>query len=297
MSNSTTKYGILVAVDGSPESDTAVRWAAREAAMRNADVTLMHVIAPVDVSWPVGYLQSSFDASQEENAQHVIEQAQKTFHASVGDAEPPAVRAAVKHGQVAGTLITASRDAQMVVAGSRGMGAVGRTVLGSVSGGLVHYAHCPVAVIHADEAQAPDRTSPVLLGVDGSPASEAAIALAFDEAARRGVDLVALHAWSDVGVFPVLGMDWRQYEDQGLEVLAERLAGWQERYPDVHVRRRIVCDQPARWLLDESAQAQLVVVGSRGRGGFKGMLLGSVSTKVAEGAKAPVIIVRPQQDA
>jgi nucleotide-binding universal stress UspA family protein len=103
-----------------------------------------------------------------------------------------------------------------------------------------------------------------------------------------------LHAWSDVGVFPVLGMDWRQYEDDGHEVLAERLAGWQEQYPDVHVRRRIVCDQPARWLLDESEQAQLVVVGSHGRGGFKGMLLGSVSTRLAEAAKAPVIVVRPK---
>jgi nucleotide-binding universal stress UspA family protein len=297
MSESTTKYGILVAVDGSPESDAAVRWAAREAEMRNADVTLMHVIAPVEVSWPVRYLQASFDKWQEENAQHVIEQAQKTFHATVSPAESSAVRAAVKHAAVASTLIDASRDAQMVVVGSRGMGAVGRVILGSVSGGLVHYAHCPVAVIHADEAQAPDRTSPVLLGIDGSPDSEAATALAFDEASLRGVDLVALHAWSDVGVFPVLGMDWRQYEDEGHEVLAERLAGWQEQYPDVHVRRRIVCDQPARWLLEESEQAQLVVVGSHGRGGFKGMLLGSVSTKVAGGAKAPVIVVRPRPTA
>jgi nucleotide-binding universal stress UspA family protein len=181
----------------------------------------------------------------------------------------------------------------MVVVGSRGMGALGRGVLGSVSSGLVHYGHCPVAVVHADEAQAPDLTSPVLLGIDGSPASEAATALAFDEASRRGVDLVALHAWSDIGVLPIPGMDWHQYEGQGHEALAERLAGWQEQYPDVHVRRRVVCDQPARRLLDESAQAQLVIVGSRGRGGFKGMLLGSVSTKVAEGAKAPVIVVRP----
>jgi len=296
MSEPTTKFGILVAVDGSPESDAAVRWAAREAVMRDESVTLMHVIAPVVVSWPVGYLQSSYDEWQEENAQHVIEQAQKVFYASLGEAEPPAVRAAVKHAAVATTLINASREAQMVVAGSRGMGAVGRAVLGSVSGGLVHYAHCPVAVIHADEAQAPDPTSPVLLGIDGSPASDAATALAFDEASRRGAELVALHAWSDVGVFPALGMDWRQYEDQGHEVLGERLAGWQEQYPDVHVRRRVVCDQPARWLLDESAQAQLVVVGSRGRGGFKGMLLGSVSTRVAEGAKAPVIVVRPSTD-
>ena len=180
----------------------------------------------------------------------------------------------------------------MVVVGSRGMGAVGRAILSSVSSGLLHHAHCPVAVVHADEAQAPDHTSPVLLGIDGSPASEEATALAFDEASRRGVDLSALHAWSDVGVFPVLGMDWRQYEDEGHEVLGERLAGWQEQYPDVQLRRRIVCDRPARWLIDESQQAQLVIVGSHGRGGFTGMLLGSVSSAVAQAAKSPVIVVR-----
>ena len=103
---------------------------------------------------------------------------------------------------------------------------------------------------------------------------------------------MALHAWSDVGVFPVLGMDWHQYEDEGHEVLAERLAGWQEDIPTCRCGGEIVCDQPARWLLDESEHAQLVVVGSRGRGGFKGMLLGSVSTAVAQGAKAPVVVVR-----
>src|SRR6185312_13493063 len=153
----------------------------------------------------------------------------------------------------------------------------GRAILGSVSGGLVHHGHGPVAIVHADEAQAPDGGLPVLLGVDGSPNSEDATALAFGEASRRGVDLVALHAWSDVGVLPVLGMDWHRYEDEGHEILAERLAGWQEQYPDVHIQRRIVCDQPARWLVDESEHSQLVVLGSRGRGGFPGMLLGSVS--------------------
>jgi Universal stress protein family len=106
------------------------------------------------------------------------------------------------------------------------------------------------------------------------------------------VALIALHAWSDVGVIPILGMDWRTYQGEGEEVLAERLAGWQERYPDVHVSRRLVCDTTARWLIQESERAQLVVLGSHGRGGFGGMLLGAVSSAVAQSAKVPVIVVR-----
>ena len=87
-------------------------------------------------------------------------------------------------------------------------------------------------------------------------------------------------------------MDWHERESQGQEVLAERLAGWQERYPDVRVKRSLVCDKPARWLLDQSERAQLVVVGSSGRGGFPGMLLGSVSSAVVQSARVPVIVVR-----
>lgn len=302
MSESTSKYGILVAVDGSAESDAAVRWAAREAAMRDAAVTLMHVIAPAMVSWPARPLEASFNNWQEENAQQVIERAQKTLHASLGDAEPSAVRAAVQHGAVtatqhggvAATIIGASAEAQMVVVGSRGVGSLARVALGSVSRNVVQHAQCPVAVIHADEGTTPDVTSPVLLGIDGSPASEAATALAFDEASRRGVDLVAVHAWHNLGCYPVVGMYWESWEEEGHQVLAQHLAGWREQYPDVNVRRRVVCDQPARWLIDVSAEAQLVVVGSHGRGGFKGMLLGSVSTAVAERAKVPVIVVRGQ---
>jgi nucleotide-binding universal stress UspA family protein len=287
-----TKNGILVAIDGSAESDAAVRWAAHEAAMRHAPITLLHVVVPVVTSWPVRSLQAEFNEWQEDNARQVIEDAEKTLRADVGAAAVSDLHSQIEHAHVVPALVSASKDAEMVVVGSRGLGAVGRAVLGSTSGGLLRHAHCPVAVIHADEAQAPDRTSPVLLGIDGTPASEAATALAFEEASRRKVDLVALHAWSDVGVFPVVGMNWQEYEDEGHEVLGERLAGWQDQYPDVHVRRRIVCDRPARWLIDESQQAQLVIVGSHGRGGFPGMLLGSVSTAVAEAAKVPVIVVR-----
>ncbi len=292
MSENPSDYGVLVGVDGSSESDAAVRWAAGEAVLRDLPVTLMHVIAPIVVSWPVRYLESSYTEWQQENAQHVIEQAQKTLHASIGDSALPAVRAQVRHDGIVSELAAASAESTVVVIGSRGMGPVGGAVLGSVSRSLLHHARCPVTVVKADAAQPDGRHSPVLLGIDGSPASEAATAFAFEEASLRGVDLVALHAWTDVGVFPIVGMDWHQYEDEGHEVLGERLAGWQEQYPDVTVRRRIVCDRPARWLIDEAKRAQLVVVGSRGRGGLSSMLLGSVSTAVAESATAPVTVVR-----
>lgn len=287
-----SKHPIMVAVDGSAESDAAVRWAAREALLREADVTLVHVVAPVVVTWPVGYLRASYAEWQEENAQNAIEQAQKIFQAEVGNEMPPAVKAQVIHDYVAPGLVAASRDAEMIVAGSRGLGAISGTLLGSTSRTLLHHARCPVAIIHTSEAPTADHASPVLVGIDGSPTSEAATALAFDEASRRQVDLVALHAWSDVGISPVLGTDWHEYEDQGHELLAKRLAGWQEQYPDVHIQRRTACDRPAHWLVDESEHSQLVVLGSRGRGGFAGMLLGSVSTAVAEAAKCPVLVVR-----
>jgi nucleotide-binding universal stress UspA family protein len=285
-------HGILVGVDGSSESDAAVRWAAREAVLRQLPVTLLHVIAPIVVSWPVMHLEAGYVDFQEENARHVIEQAQKTLLAAIGDPAPPPVHTQVSHNGIVAELAAASTADTMVVVGSRGLGRVGSAVLGSASRGLLHHAHGPVTVVKADAGQPVDPNAPVLLGIDGSPASEAATAVAFDEASRRGVDLVALHAWSDVGVFPIAGMDWHQYEDEGHEVLGERLAGWHEQYPDVVVHRRIFCDRPAHWLVDEANRAQLVVVGNRGRGGISSMLLGSVSTAVAESASAPVTVVR-----
>lgn len=290
MSAASPEYGVLVAVDGSVESDAAVRWASREAVLRGTPVTLMHVVAPIP-DWPTPARQAQIAEWRERNAQDVIGQARKMVSAGAAEAEPPDVRTEIRHANVVRELVAASERATMVVTGSRGIDALGRFLLGSVSGGLLHHARCPVVVIHDDDGSA-DPTAPVVVGIDGSPASEAATELAFDEASRRGVDLVALHAWSDVGVAPVLGMDWRDFETQGAEVLAERLAGRQERYPDVHVQRRLVCDKPAHWLLEESEHAQLVVVGSHGRGGFPGMLLGSVSSALAQSVKAPLIVVR-----
>lgn len=288
-------HGILVAVDGSTESRAALLWAAGEASMRREPVTVMHVVQPVVVSWPIAAEQANIAKWQEDNVREVILQARNDLAATIRNRLPSFdVRSEVVHSDIVHALVDASKDARLIVVGSRGKGSVGRLLLGSVSSGVLHHARCPVAIIHADEASPSDSNAPVVLGIDGSPASEAATAFAFEEASLRGVSLVAVHAWSDVGVFPILGMDWRTYQDQGEKVLGERLAGWQERYPDVRVERRLVCDTPARWLLAESARAQLMVVGSHGRGGFGGMLLGSVSSAVAQSAQVPVIVVRTQ---
>lgn len=292
MSESPAERGIVVGVDGSPESHAAVRWAAQEAVLRRRPVTLLHVVAPIVVTWPTEPVITGFYEWQEDNATEVLKQSQETLHSEVEGSPSPEVHLELRHDGIMTELSSASESADMIVVGSRGLGPVGGAVLGSVSRALLHHARCPVIVARERVVRRPDRNLPVLLGIDGSPASEAATAFAFEEASRRGVELVALHAWSDVAVFPVLGMDWHTYEQQGHEVLGERLAGWQEAYPDVHISRRIVCDKPARWLIDESKHAQLVVVGSRGRGGISSMLLGSVSTAVAESATTPVAVVR-----
>jgi nucleotide-binding universal stress UspA family protein len=283
---------LVVGVDGSAASYAAVSWAAREAAMRRLDIRIVHVIAPT--------LMSSTDAPddtitgwQEVKARQVIERARRTVVEQ--KAEPrPKVHVEVVYAGVLATLVSASRDADMIVVGTRGLDEFGWHRLGSVSSGLLHHAYCPVVIIRDPDSAAREirDDAPVLVGIDGSSASEAATALAFDEASRRRASLIALHAWSDVGVFPILGMDWHVYRDEGDEALGERLAGWQEIYPDVQVHRRLVCDVPARWLVNESDSAQLVVLGSRGRGGFEGLHLGSVSSAVAQSARVPVIVVR-----
>jgi nucleotide-binding universal stress UspA family protein len=290
MSRSANDHTILVAVDGSPESDAAVAWSARESAVRHLPVTLMHVVPPWASDAPSGPMLAEWGR---DNAHHVLEQARKNFESSFTGTKAPRVETKVRYGAPASTLVDAAADAHMIVVGSRGLGGVKRLLLGSVSAGVLQHARCPVVVVHHVDppADAAGR-APILLGIDGSPASEAATAFAFEEASLRGADLIALHAWSDVPVFGLLGADWHSYEAEGRELLAERLAGWGERYPDVHVERAVACDQPARRILEESRGAQLVVVGTHGRGNVTSMLLGSVSSAVAQSAESPVVVVR-----
>ncbi|MFV8232544.1 universal stress protein [Mycolicibacterium fortuitum] len=288
MSDHDVRHGIVVGVDGSPASDNAVVWAARDAVLRGVQLTLIYALpgaaSPVwlDVALPQDYWDY-----QNETGQKVLDVAQQVAREAAGEHALRIVAKSVP-GHAVATLIEYSRRADLVVVGSRGLSKWGRRLLGSVSSSLAHHAHGPVAVI--PEGERPP-TAPVVVGVDGSPASELATEIAFDEASRRGVELIVLHTWTDLN-FEFPAIRWNDLSEEAERALSEQLAGWCERYPDVAVRRVVMPDEPARQLLAQAEAAQLVVVGNRGRGGFAGMLLGSVSSAVVHSATAPVIVAR-----
>ena len=292
--SSDSKYhGIIVGVDGSPASDIATEWAARDAALRNVPLTVVHVLPPTDIGpWVDVAISAEFWVQRERDADRIVADAMRVVNDVTSDDPDFVAEHRVVTGAAVPTLVDMSKDAEMVVVGCRGLGGVKGLLLGSVSSGLVHYAHCPVAVIHDEEPVTNYSVgAPVVVGVDGSPASERATAIAFDEASRRGVELVAVHTWmnsADFGVDVVHDGAAAQAEEE----LAQRLAGWGERYPDVVVSRVVGQDNPAHRLLAASEGAQLLIVGSHGHGGFAGLLLGSVGSSIVHASRIPVIVAR-----
>ncbi|MEZ0350739.1 universal stress protein [Mycobacterium sp. pR1184] len=296
MTSEKTDFGIIVGVDGSVSSDAAVQWAAHEAQLRNCRLTLVYAAAPPIPSWPAGQMRAELRRRQELDARRILDDAVRIVNATAADGSPADVDSRVVASPPVPTLVDMSKDAALVVVGARGLGTVGRLLLGSVSTGLLHHADCAVAVIHSEASRrSRDSRAPVLLGVDGSTASELATAIAFEEASMRETTLVALHAWSDADRASVSSLEESALRSAAEEVLAERLAGWRERYPDVNVTRIVEYGSAATHLLEHSKFAQLVVLGSHGRGGVAGMLLGSVSSAVAQGVQVPVIVARGGQ--
>lgn len=292
MSTTAKRYGVVVGVDGSAASNFAVCWAAREAEMRGAPLTLVHMFNAYVPTYPQLPMANGVAVWQLEDGNKALQEAVKIAEDANKTGRKIEISTEVKSSPPVPTLVEMSDDAEMIVVGSSGRGALARFFLGSVSSAVAQRAHCPVAVVRdEDPLMADPEHAPVLVGIDGSPASEQATAIAFDAASRRGVELIALHAWSDVEVFELPGFDWTQVRAEAERNLAERLAGYEERYPDVKVQRLIVRDRPARQLIEQSESAQLVVVGTHGRG-LTGTLLGSVSNAVVHSVRMPVIVAR-----
>lgn len=286
-------FGVVVGVDGSPSSHVAVQWAAHEAVLHKLPLTLVHaIVAPAPI-WASASMRAEYRRSHEVTARAIVNDAISVALGTVTNAEPPEIDSRFYFCAPAPTLVNMSKHAEMVVVGARGLGLARRMLLGSVSTGLIHQAHCPVSVIHhQDSTQSRASHAPVLLGINGSPASEVATTIAFEEASLRGTELLALHAWSDADMSHITWIEWSARQTAAEQALAAQLASWQERFPDVSIHRVAVYANPAIHLLTRAESAQLVVVGSRGRGGFAGMLLGSVSNAVAHAVRTPVIVVR-----
>lgn len=288
---------VVVGVDGSVASTGAVAYAANTAAKRGIGLVVVTSYTMPAAMFAEGMVppQPVYDELVNE-CEPLVEQAKATALDVAPDLE---ISHAIVEGNPAQVLIDYSRKATMIVLGSRGLGGIKGMVLGSVSAAVASHAFSPVVVTRED-TDALDRTGPVVVGVDGSEISTKATEWAFAEASARGTTLVAVHTWMDPQVqaaaagIALSEDDWKQLEEQELGSLSERLAGFHDRYPDVTVERSVTRDRAVRALVSRSESAQLVVVGSHGRGGFAGMVLGSTSRAMLQAAPCPVMVVRPE---
>jgi nucleotide-binding universal stress UspA family protein len=281
---------VVVGVDGSESALHAVRWAADEAQRRQVPLRLVHA-CEIPVGYPPGFvdwhaLHEALAAQGRtwlDQARQVVEEALPGLAVDVVEVKAGAVPALVKE----------SAHAALLVLGTRGLGGFTGLLVGSTAVELAAHAHCPIAVVRGPGSN----DGPVVVGVDGTPVGEAAVAFAFAEASTRGTGVVAVHTWTDLLLEIAFAgtaaqLDFSVLAEQAEEVLGERLAGWQEKYPDVAVTRHVSRERASRALLQHADGAQLVVVGSRGRGGFRGLLLGSTSQHLLHHAPCPVVVVR-----
>jgi nucleotide-binding universal stress UspA family protein len=294
--------GIVVGVDSSSGAAHALRWAARESALRGLPLTALMAWDYLDQH---GLTSIGFDpAFTEADASAAVD---AFVRGALGASAATAVTRRVVCDRPARALLDASRDADLLVVGARGLGGFRGLLLGSVSQQCLHHATSALAIVHAQDepAEPAEPAAPtgerIVVGIDGSGTADRALQWAVDEARLRQANLDVVHAWRSpiphLGAAPHASMSVGPLE---FERAAERMLAAAVRRVDITGLpapvERIVTSGSAAWaILEVSKGADLVVVGSRGLGGFKGMVLGSVSHQVATHAQCPVVVIPPQR--
>jgi nucleotide-binding universal stress UspA family protein len=287
---------IVVGYDGSKASDLAVVWAAEAATSRNIPLKVVTAwtlpATEVGVGAGAAFDNQLLDALRNESHTILEKGVQLAAEASDG----VSVSGEVDSGPAAGVLVHASEEAEMMVLGSQGRGGLAGLFLGSVSRQVASHVECPAVVVRP--AETPDSRE-IVVGVDGSRSSLHALEFAFEEASRKAMSVRVLHTWEVPPIGAITGVPTfsppellDQLEGAEMRITAEELAGYREQYPDVPAQQEVMRGSPVKSLKEASRQAAMVVVGSRGRGGFTGLLLGSVSHAVVHRAKCSVAVVR-----
>jgi nucleotide-binding universal stress UspA family protein len=274
-----TTYGIVAGYDGSPGAAQALRWAAREAWARGTTLTVCLAWTPDHMELPT---ESALSALAREHGQEILARGLPYAEAVLG---PGRIHPDLAAGSPAQVLCERSRAAEMVVVGSRGQGELPGLRLGSVSWQVASHASGPVVVVRGAWRPANRPPGPVVLGADGSPAGQAALTFAFEEAVLRDVPLVTVCALTDAP--GRLGGSRRLQDD-----FDHALAVAEKEHPEVSVVRQVLPGTPRAALLAAAADAQLLVVGARGRGGFDEMRLGSIAQAMLLYAPSPVAVIR-----
>jgi nucleotide-binding universal stress UspA family protein len=296
MHPSNTSRPVVVGVDGSPPATAALDWALDEACSRSARLWLVHALG-----------QAHSDAFTRANPVFVAEErraAEEILDTAVTHARAVApgldIRAVLLVGDPAAILLAEAKFAELVVLGSRGRGGFAGLLLGSTSLKVAMQAGCPVVVLRppTDAGGARPSAGRIVVGADGSPCSEPALRFGFTRAQRRGLGLTVVRVWHSPAIYiDVPSYQWEQMAKQERVTLEKDLAWWREQFPEVDVVERTVLGNVAATLLDESVGAELLVVGSHGRGGVGGLLLGSVSHTALHHARCPVAVVRRSSSA
>ncbi|KQU47129.1 hypothetical protein ASG84_08385 [Rhodococcus sp. Leaf278] len=285
---------IVVGVDGSGSSLDAVGWAARAAELRGLPVKLVSAYQVKALYTSFVALPSHIGSEEHTAAESILAWASLVARRSVKNPDTLVITSESIVGPTIQTMLEQSSSASMIVLGSRGNGEYFAELLGSVSTAVAVQAHCPVVIVPGS-VELHSSAGPVVLGIDGSPHNQNAVRLAFDEASLRGADLVAVHVSTDELISSPDASAGDRSEaivSNGRTVLAESLSGWSEQFPDVAVQRTVLRGNVAEGILEVASRAQAVVVGSSGRGGFSGLLLGSTVRSLAHRVDCPLIIAR-----